>query len=499
MRTIHPLHSLCWLAGLAALGVASAIPGCGGDSGETAATTSGSAGAGRSGAAGKSGTAGRAGHTLAGAAGSSAGNAGNAAGTGAPCGPPPPGAPPGWDEIAPGEWSCMLRMFRNPHPELTEPWEWTSACPPDAPSGVACELLVTPPLEGVPAVSFLTRGTDAAGDGVIAWSRYPSVDGAAGPIYQVIDPATGRPRLSVYRTYRANAQAIEASSLARGLDAGRAVFHLWGNGSEADPLSAGFGHGGRVVSIDPSFPTFTWKAPMVPLVLTDNFYVSALGLIRNDGSLALIPFDGGPERVIYSSAMDPQGLPGRLSAVSGAELVVAVGAAGISGYHSWSPTAGLRPLLRAPGDITKAWGALDSDGRDIVWTYGEGQPTDEYEYPKFTAYTAPWTTDPAELASKMRSLGDNTYGAHFGTKFLVGCGFAAQNTSVGADVKKGIYASVELIRLSTGERWIVKNNSKYGALDLYALTCEHLYVGVPGVKHVRIRLDSLGPSTPAPL
>ncbi|MCC6646943.1 MAG: hypothetical protein IT374_15390, partial [Polyangiaceae bacterium] len=48
-------------------------------------------------------------------------------------------------------------------------------------------------------------------------------------------------------------------------------------------------------------------------------------------------------------------------------------------------------------------------------------------------------------------------------------------------------------------RWIVKNNSKYGALDLYALTCEHLYVGVPGVKHVRIRLDSLGPSTPAPL
>lgn len=102
-------------------------------------------------------------------------------------------------------------------------------------------------------------------------------------------------------------------------------------------------------------------------------------------------------------------------------------AGGYSGYHAWTPTAGLRPPLRAPFDIKRGWGPRASDGKDLVWNYGEGQPRAEDDYPRNTVSTAPWTTDAATLAATARSLGDPQHGRRFGSTFVVGCGYAARS------------------------------------------------------------------------
>lgn len=490
--------SLCALVGAAAL-----APGCGSGDGGAGASTSVAAGAAGAGGAGKSGAPGTAG-VGGGATGGTSGAAGTAGSGGfGPCGPPPFNAPAGWQEVAPGEWSCATRMFRDPHPELTEPWDWSAPCPPDAPTGGTCEALVEPPIDGQTVHSTVAGGTDAGGGAALAWWRASakSADVANGGFYHALSPLTGRPRLSIYTTLGKNALAMPAYARTGSLTDGRALFKLYGDGT-ADPAVSGTGYGARVQAVDtattPTTP-YTWVPvgqDAEPATISWSYAVSAEGLLTHRYGLTLRPFDRSPDVPIYTAANDPEGLPGFFAAVRGAEVIVKVSAAGRSGYYSWTPTAGLRPLLRAPFDLNQAWGALSSDGKDLVWAHAEGVPKAEYDYPKFTLYTAPWTADPAVLAATARSIGDNSFGARFAEDLRVGCGYAVQGNRQG--VEKGSYSNVEIVRLATGERWILKNNSKLGALTLSAVTCEHVYLGVPPFANIRVRLDSLGPPSPPP-
>lgn len=152
---------------------------------------------------------------------------------------------------------------------------------------------------------------------------------------------------------------------------------------------------------------------------------------------------------------------------------------------SWTPTDGLRPLLRAYGDVDNAYGNFGTDGHDMVWTYAQGY-VGEFDYQKLSIMTAPYTTDQQTAQASERRLRSDTF-SFAPQPFRIGCGYAAREAVVGAAM------GAVVVRLSDGWSWFVvgKEGVPYPVHPL-GLTCDELFLAT-FTSIARVRLDSLGP------
>ena len=166
----------------------------------------------------------------------------------------------------------------------------------------------------------------------------------------------------------------------------------------------------------------------------------------------------------------------------------------------WNPSEGLKTLVGWPGDNTRAAGGIGIDGVDMVWVEAVGR--NGASFARYDVWTAKYTTSADVVEATKRRLFTNNLNSTL-EYFVVGCGYAAVKTNPIRAWGQSIGFLV--IRLSDGMSWAVEAESLEQRNDVklgrpLAITCDEVVVEAwrkndPQV--ARIRLDSLGPGTPA--
>ncbi|MBK8997934.1 MAG: hypothetical protein IPM35_19595 [Myxococcales bacterium] len=108
--------------------------------------------------------------------------------------------------------------------------------------------------------------------------------------------------------------------------------------------------------------------------------------------------------MIQKLAQDPEGEPPLGVRARGDAVFWEVGGLEKHGVVAWTQASGRQTLIRWLGDYTQGAGNFNTDGTDMVWTYGEGKAPDDWEYPKRSIMTAPFTTDPAVRKANEKRL-----------------------------------------------------------------------------------------------
>jgi len=196
---------------------------------------------------------------------------------------------------------------------------------------------------------------------------------------------------------------------------------------------------------------------------------------------------------VYSPADDPEGLSNGEMVVWGKDIFIGIGGLEPHGVVSWNLDQGVQPLLRWPGDHTRAASLLGTDGKDMVWWYGEGKNLGETVFPKRSVMTAPYTTDPAVIQTTAKRLRSDPAGLDYPATWAVGCGYAAR-----AGFVDGLNWELSVVRIQDGASWILPGTIDGTSIWAYAMgvTCDEVFVlwGSQGIQNiVRLRLDSLGP------
>ncbi len=166
----------------------------------------------------------------------------------------------------------------------------------------------------------------------------------------------------------------------------------------------------------------------------------------------------------------------------------------------WNPADGVKTLVGWPGDNTRAAGGIAVDGVDMVWFEAVGRSGTSFA--RYDVWTAKYTTDASVVEATKRRLLTNNLNSTF-EHFVVGCGYAAVKTN---PIRPwGQSVGFLVIRLSDAMTWAVEAESLEQRNDVtlgkpLAITCNEIVVEAwrkndPQV--ARIRLDSLGPGTPA--
>lgn len=224
-----------------------------------------------------------------------------------------------------------------------------------------------------------------------------------------------------------------------------------------------------------------------------EYRVSSTWLVRWRAGLAGQLWGSTDTVVIQKAAQDPEGEPPLSVRARGDAVFWEVGGLKKHGVVAWTQASGQQNLIRWLGDYTQGAGNFNTDGTDMVWTYGEGKAPDDWEYPKRSIMTATFTTDPAvRKATEKRLRSDPGQLSVF--PFGIGCGYAAREYSTSDSTE------LLVVRLSDGLSWIVKAppfSSGVQFMSVLGLTCEEVFVKVQFPDEVnaivRIRLDSLGP------
>ncbi|MCZ2135317.1 MAG: hypothetical protein LC098_07815 [Burkholderiales bacterium] len=140
-------------------------------------------------------------------------------------------------------------------------------------------------------------------------------------------------------------------------------------------------------------------------------------------------------------------------------------------------------------------GNFGSDGKDIVWTFGEELARLESGiYAKQTVMTAPFTTNPAEL--KPRRLRSDP-GRVMDNGYAVGCGYAARYVAP---------HHIFIVRLADGQGWHLPYSGAWKMPAVIGVDCTHVYfeyyyngpVNSDGTREhardiARMRIADLGP------
>jgi len=113
-------------------------------------------------------------------------------------------------------------------------------------------------------------------------------------------------------------------------------------------------------------------------------------------------------------------------------VFILVDGPGVRGIMSWDPEHGSRPLVFDRYDTLQGAMHFATDGKDMVWTLLRRKVRPEYTgepYDRRFLATAPFTTDPAVVASKARIVREEHDGSPDPTaKYSVGCGYAAKRS-----------------------------------------------------------------------
>jgi hypothetical protein len=383
-------------------------------------------------------------------------------------------------------------------PESWKPWTYAPGCtfwvPPD-------EASMPPPITWEPCPA--TAAIDGCRQMVTDWS-----DGEAPLSIDAFDiPADGPARLQIMR------------AAAKGpKDPSPGAYFEWVVGSVDGPIDfairtglptdcrlygRGIAHGGAfgftVRGPDQNTDALMLGSarnlsPDMPYRDTEKEGTSAwqLGdawLLKHDYGGVITAHEGhdlSKGKPLYESSMSPEGLQfdGR-ALFFDRDILFQVGDYRKAGIWAYDDQRGTHSLIHHPGD-TEGASNVGSDGKDIIWTHGEGKRQHELGlYPTVSIMTAPYTTDPASLRPRrLRS----DMGKGMGTRelqFAVGCGHAGR---VLDDL-----ASVEIVRIADGAAWKLTKADGWGYGPVIGISCEEVFTYTLGGRSIaRIQIASLG-------
>lgn len=485
------------------------------DPGLPAAGSAGAAGAAASAGSSLAGRAGRGGAGGAGAAGTAAGQAGQvpsagAAGSVAPpsgqtcTGTPRPAAiPADWQEWT--GWSCQCSLYGPgitgiPYGDLA--WE---PCELPYSSSVVCERHVHSAHAADGQFYFIgatpkIRRDPISGDPILHATHALPVDASDNVLFHFIANARTGKILHVLAQPSTRDCGQNSSGLGQFFPEGTSndsyVLSRADRAHEGSTLPAEGWVGGRLA--DP-WPTTVLKKERVHADTSSNWYPSELGVLRNVGRATLSDWQGQGDELIYSAALDPEGLSSSYPLMTDTSVFFPVGEGVRNGVWAWSKATGLQPILRWFGDSTRGAGNLGTDGKDMVWVYGEGKKAGSEEpYSTLSVMTAPYSLDPSTVAKTTRRLRSQP-GYLDGWRYQVGCGYAARSVSVNDGAT---FNGLFIVRLSDGVSWTLPGSPNVAVLawsHTLHVDCEHVYMNLSNNKKARIgrvRLDSLGPGTP---
>jgi len=398
------------------------------------------------------------------------------------------GVPPGWEAWT--GWSAKCPVYvPGPDAELPPPIEW-EPCPSFVPHASGCRVMKNTWGGNVAMFARFWREA-SSGKPLLAFARTrSSLDVVLVPfiiaepdgivrmaqIYPLSDSTKGCPYYP--EDFNDGLYVVDAPARLETLS----------DGGKADVEGA---IGGPMTNMTPAVLATTLE--------NSSWRVSKDWLVQLTlGKVNAWTWDGKTIENVYAGGTDPNGLQPHVPIVQGKDIFFTVGNLQLCGVMSWSPTAGLRPLLRWYSDFTRAAGNFGTDGKDMVWTQSQGTGACLNDGPNPEVWTAPYTTDPAVLQATAHRVRKDVRGMS-PDSYAVGHGYAARCDFFGSPIA----SSLSIVRLSDGYAWTVAGDPDAKTHNFsvpFGLTEEEVYVfgsiqGIP-MTIFRIRLDSLGPGTP---
>jgi hypothetical protein len=398
--------------------------------------------------------------------------------------PPPDMVPAGWWPFT--DFSCELPLWIPPTPDqLPPPLVWESVCPPELPSSYVCRRIK--PQAPFTNVGSYTDSMYKTSDG--HWLINTGLDtNGYEPEEWIVADIDGPVRFA----------AVTTSSIPHGL-----TFEPGGVSDSwmGVTLTGGLPgidvsdqkHRGFVIVRAGTLTPKVFAQDNYPFVQPDwmvnDHWIQRLGPAA---ALDLFPISGSGDTTIFSSASDPDSLQPQLGTLVGSSLVFGADNLSYAAVMAYDPVKGTHPLVRWPHDNTQGADVPGTDGVDLVWTYGSGHPPGEGAYAKQDWMTAPFSLDAATIAASARRFHSAPFVGPF--PIAVGCG----------KVAAAVGNSAMISRLSDGQTWTIPGTGTgFRVNKVLALSCEEFFfVGIEAPKSqaaniYRIRLDSLGPGSPA--
>lgn len=379
---------------------------------------------------------------------------------------------------------------------MPPPVQW-EACPPQVDPSLSCQRMKTPwtPPDKSP-VAFFPKVLPVPGTSqvLLQFSRLHH-EGNPDVRYHLIAEADGPVRQAWLQV---NPVSAGCFMNAQGLNEGKYLWTMWGDtwdDPEYDTIE-GFIAG----DLSGTSPPVVVKQPKQQ-GLGSDWDVSANWIVQKKGPRYVRPWDKPSESTLIHAAVDdPNGALATIVVPVGPRILLGVGQGEYHGISLWSPEKGLQPWQRWSDDFTRGAGNVGTDGKDVVWTYGEGKKPQDEEFPATSVFTAPYATEMTTIeATKRRLRADMGRPADRFYQYAVGCGYAARRYDVG-----GMTSNLLIVRLSDGQGWKI-NGKPLGPDNVdwaqaLGISCEHVYVGLgtkgSSIRIARIPLASLGPGLP---
>lgn len=415
------------------------------------------------------------------------GDASDAGADGPPCVPPPKPSivPDGWEAYT--DFSCE-QPFYVPSSEqyLPEPIQWET-CPLSAGLASGCKWMnVT-----WPGTASLLRNGFAENQGTrcISFARIVLPNDGQGHVYAIVAGLDGTVQNAILDPRMPqDGTLLGMEDLAEGL---YAITVRGGDGSKTNAFKSQ--RKGVLVGAVGELRPRLFQLEVTPSVY--SWRISSKLLARAEAPaqrITAFPLDGSESFELASKSLDPDKLAPDQPTLLGDIAIFGVGNLMQQGIMAYDPMQKTHPLIRWYGDTKQGAYNVGTDGKDLVWTYGEDHPAGEGTYPTRSIWTSPFTTDPKQIQGRRLRSDPQTA---FDVNFVVGCGYAAHVLHK----DDGLL----VVRLSDGVSWILPNYPDGLAWhDAIGVTCEEVFATVdvlpgPGKDVVysiaRARLDSLGP------
>jgi len=415
------------------------------------------------------------------------GDASDAGADGPPCVPPPKPSvvPEGWEPYT--DFSCE-QPFYVPSSEqyLPEPLQW-EPCPLSSGVASGCKWMKLAAPGSGPLFNKISPNQNG-GHHVLLSPNVRMPDGS-GHAFAVIADLDGTVQTAIL-----DPRTPQAGTLLRIQDLTEGYYAIGvagGDGSQTNAFKSQR-KGVLIGTVGVLRPTL-FQLEVTPSVY--SWRISSKLLARGEAPaqrITVFPLDSAPSFELASKSADPDGLAPDRPTLLGDTAVFGVGNLTQQGIMAYDPVQKTHALIRWYGDTKQGAYNVGTDGKDLVWTYGQDHPAGEGTYPTRSIWTSPFTTDPKQIQGKrLRSDPQSA----FDVNFVVGCGYAAH----ALHKTDGLL----VVRLSDGVSWIVPNYpDTLSWQDAIGMTCEEVFatvsvVPVPGTEVVysiaRVRLDSLGP------
>lgn len=470
--------------GLGALGVALSLArGCGSEdrAGPVAGSGGGAADGGGSGGTGIVWGGGSSGN-----GGTNSGGGGASGGTAGCPGPEPQyDGPPDWERFT-GYCDCPI-WLPGKNGKMPEPVQW-EPCPTPGPLNPSCLRMTTPwtKTTNLSISTFPSFWFDNVGNRAVLQFGRVFLDDDTQRQLRLIADLDG-PVLNAFYEGSAKCGLSDGS-----VGGGRFAFNV----GPPPPPAPGQSEGVIAGKIGDSIPDTSLTSPVEELYAV--WRASSDWLVRWRAGLTGRHWGSSEVIEIQKAALDPEGEPPYGPRPVGSAVFWEVGGLTKHGVVSWTEASGQQSLIRWLGDYTQGAGNFNTDGTDMVWSYGKDKAPNAWEYPNISIMTAPFTTDPAVRKATEKRLRSDP-GQLGVTPFGMGCGHASRTFYD----KTTDTVDLLVVRLSNGVSWVVKSppiSTGVKFIDALGTSCDDVFAQVqfPDEANaiVRIPLSALGTGIP---